>query len=76
MATKPEDHKPIMTLHECTDAEEQDSSWPDGFVEEILTLLDRIDVEEDSTLAIQRHAIAEKYGMTVVLGEPISGMMN
>ena len=52
------------------------SVWPDKFVEEILTLLDRIDVEEDSTLAIQRHAIAEKHGFTVVFRERISGAMN
>lgn len=50
--------------------------WPDGFVEEILTLLDRIETKDDPSLAGQRFAIAEKYGMTVVMGEPVSGMMN
>lgn len=69
-------YKPGMTIRECMEAEEQGPIWPDGFVEEILTLLDRIDVEEDHTLAIQRHTIAEKHGMTVVIEEPISGMMN
>jgi hypothetical protein len=52
------------------------SDFPDGFIEEILTLLDRIEIEEDHALASQRHQIAEKYGMTVVIGEPISGLVN
>ena len=52
------------------------SDFPDGFIQEILALLDRIEVENDATLAGQRHDIAEKYGMTVVVGEPISGVMN
>ncbi len=36
------------------------------FVREILTLLDRIEVEEDHTLASQRFDIAEKHGFTVI----------
>ncbi len=51
-------------------------SWPDGFVDAICTLLDRIEVEEDHTLASMRHGIAEEYGMTVVIGEQVSGRMN
>ena len=65
-----------MALRECMEAEEQRPNWPEGFIEEILTLLDRIEIEEDSSLASQRHAIAEKYGMRVVIGEPVSGRMN
>ncbi len=52
------------------------STFSDAFVHEILTLLDRIDIEEDSSLAIQRHQIAEKHGMTVTFLEPTSGAMN
>ncbi len=51
-------------------------TFSDAFVHEILTLLDRIDIEEDSSLAIQRHQIAEKHGMTVTFLEPTSGAMN
>ena len=50
--------------------------WPKGFVSELLTLLDRIEVEDDHELAAQRFAIAEKYGFDVEWGEPISGQMN
>ena len=46
------------------------------FVHEIITLLDRIEIEQNHELASQRHDIAEKHGMTVVFGEPISGAMN
>ena len=49
------------------------TAWPDGFIEEILTLLDRIEVEEDATLASQRHDIAEKHGLTVEFCEIVSG---
>ena len=56
--------------------EDSTGTFSDAFVHEILTLLDLIDVQEDHSLAIQRHAIAEKHGMTVVIREPISGRMN
>ncbi len=52
------------------------SQWPDGFIEEILTLLDLIEIEEDSSLAGQRFAIGEKHGLTIEFGEKISGRMN
>lgn len=42
---------------------------------ELLALLDRIEIENDATLAKQRFNIAEKYGYTVVFGEPVSGAM-
>lgn len=54
----------------------EQSEWPKGFIEEILTLLDRIEIEEDSTLASQRFDIGRKYGLTVEYGEPISGRLN
>lgn len=38
-----------------------------------LALLNRIEIEEDSSLASQCHDIAEKHGLTVHFGEPISG---
>ena len=50
--------------------------WPEGFVDALFTLLDRIEIEEDYTLASQRHGIAEEYGLTVVFGEQVSGRMN
>lgn len=37
----------------------------------LLTLLDRIDIEEDWTLAAQRHAIAVEAGFTVEFGESL-----
>lgn len=55
---------------------DEERNFTDEFVDEIITLLDRIEIEEDYTLASQRHAIAEKHGMTVVILEPISGAMN
>lgn len=57
-------------------AEKKSGTFADAFVHEILTLLDRIEIEEDSSLATQRHDIAEKHGMTVTLLEPASGAMN
>ena len=39
----------------------------------LLALLDRIELEEDWTLASQRHEIARQCGYTVVLGEQVSG---
>ena len=75
--------KPAAVVGACIRAEtnlnEYQESLPDfsnDFVHEIVTLLDRIEVEEDSSLAGQRFDIAEKHGMTVVFGEPISGLMN
>ncbi len=52
------------------------SDFPEEFIKEILTLLDRIEIEEDYTLANQRFAIGEKHGLTVVFGEPVSGLIN
>ncbi len=49
---------------------------PYGYVRSILTLLDRIEVEQDYTLASQRHNIAEEFGLTVVILEKVSGGMN
>ena len=49
------------------------TDWPEGFVSEILTLLDLIEIEDDASLARQRFEIGEKYGLTVEFGEPISG---
>ena len=42
----------------------------------LLALLDRIELEEDHTLAGQRHQIARDCGYTVVFGEPISGELH
>jgi len=39
---------------------------------ELLALLDRIEVEDDVTLATQRFEIAEKYGYEVVWGAECS----
>ena len=47
--------------------------WPEGFVSEILTLLDLIEIEEDASLAWQRFDIGRKYGITVELRERVSG---
>ena len=41
----------------------------------LLTLLDRIELEQDYTLAGQRHQIARDCGYTVVFGEQISGQL-
>lgn len=47
------------------------------FEHKLVALLDRIEVEEDSTLASQRFALAEEQGYTVVItGEIVSGSMN
>ena len=51
-------------------------TFPDGFVSEILTLLDRIEIEDDPSLAGQRFAIGEKHGLTVEFREPVSGRIN
>ncbi len=55
---------------------DQSSDWPEGYISAILTLLDRIEIEQDHTLASMRHDIAEQYGLNVVIGEQISGAMN
>lgn len=39
----------------------------------LLALLDRIEIEEDASLATQRFEIAESMGYTIVIGEQISG---
>lgn len=57
-------------------AGEQDTEWPNGFIGEILTLFDRIEIEDDPSLANQRFEIGEKYGLTVEFGERISGLIN
>ena len=54
----------------------ENTKWPDGFIEEILTLLDRIELEEDSDLAGQRFDIAEKHGLTIEICEPASGALH
>ena len=46
--------------------------WLNDYANELLTLLDRIELEENVSLARQRFDIAEKYGMTVAFREPIS----
>ena len=65
-----------MTLRQCMEAEEQGDKWPDGFIEEILTLLDRIEIKDDASLARQRFEIGEKYGLTIEFGECISDYDN
>jgi hypothetical protein len=50
--------------------EARSDEWPVGFVSEILTLLDRIELEEDASLAAQRFSIAEKYGMRIRINGP------
>ena len=52
-----------------------DHIWPYDFVAELLILLDRIEIENDATLAHQRFAIGEKYGLTTELREPTSGRL-
>ncbi len=44
-----------------------------GFSSALLALLDRIDVEDDASLASQRHEIAESFGLTVVITGLASG---
>jgi len=46
------------------------------WVSHLIALLDRIELEEDWTLAEQRFDIAEELGMTIEFGEPISGALN
>jgi len=41
----------------------------------LLALLDRIEIEEDHTLASQRHSIAEDCGLTVEFREQTSGRL-
>ena len=49
---------------------------PDKMFSELLDLLDRIEIEEDHTLAGQRFDIAKKYGYTVEFGELGSSYTN
>jgi hypothetical protein len=53
-----------------------DSDFPNEFVVEILTLLDLIEQKKSSKLAKQRHDIAKKHGITIVVGEPVSNKLN
>ena len=55
---------------------ENKSDFSNEFVQTLLTLLDRIEIEKDHSLASQRHEIAEQHGYTVVLLHPTSGEMN
>lgn len=48
----------------------------DKMLDLCLALLDRIEVEQDWTLASQRFQIARDCGYTVEFCEPISGAMN
>lgn len=48
----------------------------DEMLDLLLCLLDRIEIEEDHTLASQRFEIARQCGYEVVFGEQISGLMN
>ena len=41
----------------------------------LLSLLDRIELEEDHTLAGQRHQMARDCGYTVEFREPVSGRL-
>lgn len=54
----------------------EETPFPKDFVSEICALLDRIEIDDDASLASQRFDIAEKYGMTVVFGEQTSGQLN
>lgn len=51
-----------------------EDEWPEGFIDEILTLLDLIEIEDDASLASQRFDIARKHGITVEFREQISGL--
>ncbi len=51
------------------------SEWPDGFVSEILALLDRIEVEDDASLSSQRFDIARKYDFEVKIREQASSLI-
>jgi len=43
------------------------------FITKLMTLLDRIEIEQDWTLSSQRFDLAESVGYQVSLGEPITG---
>lgn len=55
-----------------------DSSLSDNdkILDLLLSLLDRIEIEEDYTLASQRFEIARQCGYEVVFGEQISGVLH
>ena len=44
-----------------------------GLSSALLALLDRIEIEDDASLARQRFEIAENLGLTVVFAGPASG---
>lgn len=50
--------------------------WVSDYSDDLLALLDRIEIKDDASLAAQRFEIAEKYGMTVEMGERVSGYDN
>ena len=54
----------------------EQSDFPNGFVLEILTLLDRIEITDDPSLAGQRFDIAEKHELTVEFREKTSSYDN
>ena len=59
-----------MPLQDCSEETRLDT-----MLDLLLTLLDRIELEEDHTLAGQRHQIARDCGYTVVFGEQVSGQL-
>jgi len=54
---------------------DEDSADLSALISELCTLLDRIEIEEDSELAIKRFDIFEKYG-TVTIGPKVSMRLN
>ncbi len=72
-----ENHDPILCITNMVrELLDKQRSFADGFVCEILALLDRIEIEDDTSLTSKRFDIAEKHGLTVVFGEPVSGRVN
>ena len=49
--------------------DDDDYRWPEGFIEDILMLLDRIEIKDESSLAGQRFDICEKHGLIVEFDE-------
>jgi len=60
----------------CGEGKENTCNFPDSFVSEILTLLDFIEIKEDSTLAKQRFIIAEKHGLKVEFSSSTSARLH
>ncbi len=65
----------MYTARKCNEAADEigrlkklESTWPSGYIEAILSLLDRIDIDDDASLAKERFDIAEQYGLTVNFG--------